>query len=522
MLSLVASFGMRTTLTLAGGLGGSALGNGLGRILSKGSGRGGSATIRALTTTLFSGLSAFGTELLCQRLIDRRQDFRWGDAVGAGVVAAITGGAAVFASAAREVGVLAVSPKGMIHLAETRGADLSHFRGEWTRLAGFMTLSDQVSLPYRIGTNMLIGGTSYGIGALVDEREITFTGCASSAITDAILGEGMTRVLRVFLRRLPDPVAPEGEFVAFPKERFQFDTLRDRIDGTNFSDIYWARDSWTGQRVVIKREKSIPMPEGVDQGAMTMTTEIEVCRRLAPRRSPFVTRGLGYFQDEKGVRFLVLEPFYGIDLARYLQRETDRNTRARLSPQEGVELFIKVLKGLRVAHAEEVLHRDIKPENIGLAGFLFDWGSAEFIPPGQRSIASLYLKGTDNYMAPESFMGLIDPDLTEVSFSSDLHVVALCLYEAIAGKPPFDYYSRTGTLFSMIRAILQDPPISLSHWYPDASVTDRAQLDALDLIFKKGLAYQPKERYQTADEMTAALEEWMDRGRRGSNPQPPP
>ena len=103
-----------------------------------------------------------------------------------------------------------------------------------------------------------------------------------------------------------------------------------------------------------------------------------------------------------------------------------------------------------------LVHRDLKPENLLISpeGILkiSDFGlvRCHFAPdparqepshdPGNDSLTQFgSVFGTPAYMAPEQFLAE-----TTVTNAADIYAFGCCLYEALAGKPPFPTEGRTG------------------------------------------------------------------------------
>ena len=103
--------------------------------------------------------------------------------------------------------------------------------------------------------------------------------------------------------------------------------------------------------------------------------------------------------------------------------------------------------------------------------------------------------GTVAYMAPEAALGMLAVDAR-----SDLYAVGLILYELLAGKHPFDA-TEPVQLFLQQRTML---PPAIAVRSPDVSVPP-----ALEALVLKLLEKDPKDRYQSASELIAALDSVM-------------
>ena len=136
------------------------------------------------------------------------------------------------------------------------------------------------------------------------------------------------------------------------------------------------------------------------------------------------------FGEDQGVLYLAMEFVPGMDLEAMLRDRV-------LAPVEALEVLAQVCDGLAYAHQKGVLHRDIKPSNIRvsregecLRAKVMDFGIARVA--GSDMTGTGTLLGTFGYMAPEYIRtGVPDP-------RSDLFAVGVILYEALAGRRPFD------------------------------------------------------------------------------------
>jgi serine/threonine-protein kinase len=191
---------------------------------------------------------------------------------------------------------------------------------------------------------------------------------------------------------------------------------------------------------------------------------------------------------------MVMELLEGRDLSQYL---ADRG--GSLPAAEAVALVLPLLAGLDCAHRKKILHRDIKPENVfltvsedGVVPKLVDFGIAlaNDVPKDLRATRVGSLLGTPLYMAPEQVRGSL-----EVDERTDLWAVCTVLYEAIAGRAPF----QSDNLQSLFFAITCHPLPTLP-----SDICD----DDLAAILSRGLEKDPARRFASARELGAALAAW--------------
>jgi serine/threonine-protein kinase len=148
---------------------------------------------------------------------------------------------------------------------------------------------------------------------------------------------------------------------------------------------------------------------------------------LAKLRHPGIVAVLD-FGEADGHPYIVLELVKGTTLEVALFS-------GRLDPLRASAVFDQVLAALEICHANGVVHRDIKPSNIMLAGdlvTLIDLGLARVEGPESTKLTETgTVHGTPSYMAPEQCRGL------DISPATEIYAVGIVMYEAMAGRPPF-------------------------------------------------------------------------------------
>ncbi len=196
------------------------------------------------------------------------------------------------------------------------------------------------------------------------------------------------------------------------------------------------------------------------------------------------------FDMQDDYYYMVMELLEGDTLRTLLNNYRVRNQRMPLT--EIVRILKDVLSGLSYAHAEEIIHRDLKPANIMLTkkgqAVLTDFGIAQIVGNTQHTVSGA-LMGTLNYMAPEQGLkGICDS-------RSDIYSLGIVLYEMLTGYTPFD----ADTPLAILMKHLNDP-------LPLPTQVDPALPSSLEMIVLKALAKDPDDRFQSADEMSSALE----------------
>ncbi len=153
-----------------------------------------------------------------------------------------------------------------------------------------------------------------------------------------------------------------------------------------------------------------------------------------------------------------------------------------------------IANGLAAAHALGVIHRDIKPGNILLESAveqrvkLTDFGLARTADDASLTQSGV-IAGTPMYMAPEQgLQGTWDR-------RSDLYSLGVVLYEMLTGHVPFDADTPLAILLKHVNETLPLPH-TLNPDIPEA----------FEHLLLKALSKQPADRYQTAREMSVAIQ----------------
>ena len=220
---------------------------------------------------------------------------------------------------------------------------------------------------------------------------------------------------------------------------------------------------------------------------------------------PNVSQVLETATAENGTPYLVMELLQGVPVASYVDQGQ------ALPVAQAVHLVHGVLQALAAAHARGIVHRDIKPDNLFLVhdangSFhtkVLDFGIAKVMDVaggmGQKTRTGVLL-GTPGYMSPEQIR-----DSKGVDARTDLWSVGIILYELLTGFSPFpaanEFARLTSVLTEEIKPIEAVAP-QLASWGP---------------FILRSLAKDPARRFQSADEMAAALLSTA----RGPSPQGP-
>jgi len=247
--------------------------------------------------------------------------------------------------------------------------------------------------------------------------------------------------------------------------------------------VYEGRDPNLDRRVAIKTIMVDDLaPGAAAEYEARFRTEARSAARL---QHPNIVTVYDSDRDG-GTAFLVMEFIEGEDLKQRLDRAE------RFALPDALRLVLDLLAALDFAHRQGIVHRDVKPANLLIdpAGRvkLTDFGVARITGEATRTQGSMI--GTLKYMAPEQVQG------QKVDARADQFSAAVVAYQLFTGVRPFDGDND----FSIIHQIVgQDPPApsSVAPGLPAG----------LDAVLAKAMAKQRDDRYATAGEFSAALEE---------------
>ncbi len=232
------------------------------------------------------------------------------------------------------------------------------------------------------------------------------------------------------------------------------------VGGGAFSDIYLATDKILDEKVALK----IPKLKYIKQKDV-----IKEAKMLLKANHPLIVR---FFQLEiiENLPVIVMEYVKGNTLRERIKEK-------KITPSDAVYFAIQILEAVEYLHNMNILHRDLKPENIFIERNKIKLGDLGISIITKDALKDkVKIKGTLNYMAPESFKG-------EYFFTSDIWSVGLILYEMLTHSHPYagieidDYYKfhKKGKIFDF--KTIPSPFIP---------------------VLKKALNFDPTLRYQTA------------------------
>ena len=155
-----------------------------------------------------------------------------------------------------------------------------------------------------------------------------------------------------------------------------------------------------------------------------------------------------------------------------------------------------ILSCLETCEENNIIHRDIKPANLfrnekGVYK-LGDFGIAKDV---SASVGSLSYKGTENYMAPEVYMG------KRYNSTIDIYALGIVLYKLL-NRNRLPFMSQEKLTSASIEKAFQKRNTG------EPLPKPMQASEAIYKVIKKMCAYRPEDRFQTAAEAKKALTEY--------------
>ncbi len=255
----------------------------------------------------------------------------------------------------------------------------------------------------------------------------------------------------------------------------------ERIATGGMGEIYVADDETLGRRVAIKvlaerfaRDESI---------RRRFTREALAAARLSGHPHIVTIFDVG---EADGQPFIVMEYLPGGTLA-------DRASRGPVPQAQALAWLGGAAAALDEAHRHGIVHRDVKPANLLLDDRdevrVADFGIARVVDEATSGMTLTgTVLGTAGYLSPEQARG--EPATPE----SDVYGLGVVAYELLTGGRPFEGGSATAEASAHIHE-----PV------PPASARGVGLPVAVDHVFDRALAKDPRSRYRTAKDFVDAL-----------------
>lgn len=214
----------------------------------------------------------------------------------------------------------------------------------------------------------------------------------------------------------------------------------------------------------------------------------EEASAVAQLRHPNIVQIFDFNHDES-IYYMVQEFVAGETLQERLRRLNKANRRLPLN--EAVGFIINICAAAGYAHQRGLVHRDIKPANIMIdihnQAILMDFGIVKILG-GEKHTATGAVVGTALYLPPESIRGEVpDP-------RSDQYSLAVTLFEAISGRPPYE----ADSAMTLMMMHLNDPTPDIRQLRPDVP-------PGLGMVVEKALSKSREDRFSSMADFAAAL-----------------
>jgi eukaryotic-like serine/threonine-protein kinase len=283
--------------------------------------------------------------------------------------------------------------------------------------------------------------------------------------------------------------------------------------------VYQAWDAELGVAVAIKVIRPDVMADPVTAAEIERRFKRELLlARQVTHKNVVRIHDLG---DIDGIKYITMPYVDGADLATVLKRD------GQLPVARVLRIGRAVVSGLVEAHKAGVVHRDLKPANIMInaddEAMIMDFGiarstgtpSAQAVPGENTIVRGLKVAaanidatvfgavvGTVDYMAPEQAKGL------HVDQRADVYAFGLILYDMLVGTPRA---ATAANPIAELQARMEHAPAPVSTLVGDVP-------QAVDQIISRCLEPDPEKRFQTSDELAAAIAALDEEG----NPIPIP
>jgi Protein kinase domain len=192
--------------------------------------------------------------------------------------------------------------------------------------------------------------------------------------------------------------------------------------------------------------------------------------------------------EHQGVLFLAMRFVPGTNLRHIIDR-------GPMELPHIARLISEIASALDAAHARGLIHRDVKPANILVSGagqrehvYLTDFGLTKRLGSTADLTRAGGWVGTPDYVAPEQIQG------HAVDRRADVYSLGCVLFEMLTGHVAYPKDSDMAKLWAHVT----DPPPLPRTERPDL-------VEAFDEVVAKATAKDPDDRYDTADDLAAAV-----------------
>jgi len=197
--------------------------------------------------------------------------------------------------------------------------------------------------------------------------------------------------------------------------------------------------------------------------------------------------------EDNGKYFIVMEYVDGKTLKSLIKK------RGALTLPEVVDIMLQLTSAIAHAHESYIIHRDIKPQNVmiledGIVK-ITDFGIAMALNSNELTQTNSVM-GSVYYMPPEQANG------NGSTTRSDIYSLGILMYELVTGKIPFKGDSAVEIAIKQMKDKI-----------PSVCEFDPGVPQSIENVILKATAKNPKNRYDSAEEMHADLMTVLDKER---------
>ena len=295
---------------------------------------------------------------------------------------------------------------------------------------------------------------------------------------DALTESVMKPLLKTTEPAPSPPPAPPADATAVPDlERYR---IIEKLGGGGMGIVYRARDERLDRDVALKF-----LPPHLSADAAAKKRFLVEARAAASLEHPNICTVHEIGETSDGQLYIVMGCYEGETLDKRIDK-------GPLAPDEALHIAVEVGRGLAKAHDRRIVHRDIKPSNIMLTSDglvkILDFGIAKLSDANVTQTFGVI--GTLAYMSPEQAFGDV------VDARADIWALGVVLYEMLMGQRPFGGPGQQALLYSILTA--------------QVNTIDTVREDltpGIDALLRRALAKKPNDRFASANEMVAALNE---------------
>lgn len=265
-----------------------------------------------------------------------------------------------------------------------------------------------------------------------------------------------------------------------------------------FGAVYHALDRSVNRAVAVKECTADPnaTPQGLAQTHSQFQSEAQVLASLSHPNLPRVTDCFSFDGNE----YIVMDLIDGRSLDQIVQQNGAISEGAvRAWAKQVLDALIYLQ-----SQTPPIIHRDIKPGNIVLKDdgkvVLVDFGLVKLLDSNDpRTISAVRGLGTPGYAPIEQSSPAMHTDKR-----SDIYSLGATLYELLSGRRPLDVVQRMvdPTLMPSLRTV--NPKVSAG----------------MEAVVSHAIEILPQDRFQTAKEMKAALNNVQSTTEREPKPEP--